>query len=308
MRAFDSLSGPAEAGRCAVSAQRPDPRSGPRPSIPSPMTVGLLTTLLFAAIGVLSGLSAGLLGVGGGAIQMPLSVMVFRELGLPYAHIAHIALGTAVASIVFSSLASARAHHRHAALDWALLRGLAPGLVVGGFTGGWLAQWLPTAWLAVLVAVFMGYSSIALVVDMRPAPQRTLPGRTGQALLGAVVGLVATMVGGGGGVLLMPALAYFNVPFHRTIGIGSAIGVPVALTGTVSHVLAGLDVPDLPPGSLGFVWLPALVPIVAASMLAARAGARIAHRMPAKALRRLFALTTFSLSVHMAWTLWQAGG
>jgi uncharacterized membrane protein YfcA len=267
------------------------------------MTADAVHIALFASIGVLSGLSAGLLGVGGGAIQMPLTVLVFQSIGLPYAHIAHIALGTAVASIVFSSFASARAHHRHARLDWDLLRGLAPGLVVGAFTGGWLAQYVSTAWLAILFAVFNAYSSAALIFDLRPAPHRGLPGRAGLAVLGAAVGLVATMVGGGGGILLMPALAYFNVPFHRTIGLGSAIGVPVALTGAVSHVLAGLHEPGLPAGSLGYVWLPALLPIVAASMLAAPIGARIAHRMPAKLLRRLFALTTLALALNMARSL-----
>jgi uncharacterized membrane protein YfcA len=262
--------------------------------------------LVYVAIGALIGFFSGLLGIGGGAVQTPLTVLAFEAQGLPREHIAHIAVATGVASILFTAVASSLAHHRHAAVDWLLLRRLAPGLVAGGLGGGFVAQLLPTAWLGFVLAAFIGYASFAMAFGFRPAPHRALPGATGLAGLGAAVGLLSTLVGAGGAVLLVPALSWFNVPMRRAIGTGAAIGVPIGLTGTLAHVLAGLDEPGLPPGSLGFVWLPALIPFAIASMLIAPLGARLAHRVPAQALRRVFAATMFLLALRMAWSLARA--
>ena len=126
---------------------------------------------------------------------------------------------------------------------------------------------------------------------------------TGLAALGAAVGMMSTLVGAGGAVLLVPALTWFNIPFRRAIGTGAAIGLPIAFTGTIAHVLGGLGEPGLPEGAVGYVWLPALVPFVIASMLLAPAGARLSHRVPVRTLRRVFAGTMFLLAIRMAWSL-----
>ncbi|MFA7664825.1 MAG: sulfite exporter TauE/SafE family protein [Burkholderiaceae bacterium] len=261
---------------------------------------------VYAAIGALIGFFSGLLGIGGGAVQTPLTVLAFEAHGLPHQHIAHIAVATGVASIAFTAVSSTLAHHRYGAVDWQVLRGLLPGLIIGGFAGGYVALLLPTRWLAIVMVVFISYASLAMVVDLRPAPSRGLPGPAGLALLGGAVGLMSTLVGAGGAVLLVPVLTWFNLPFKRAIGTGASIGLPIAITGTTSHVLAGLNQPDLPPGSLGFVWLPALIPFVLASVVLAPYGARLAHRVPARRLRLLFAITTFVLALRMGWSL--AGG
>lgn len=267
------------------------------------MDLAPLQLMVYAAIGALIGFFSGLLGIGGGAVQTPLTVLAFEAHGLPREHIAHIAVATGVASIAFTAAASTLAHHRHRAVDWALLKLLMPGLIVGGFAGGYVAQLLPTAWLAIVLAAFIGYASLAMAFDLRPAPHRSLPGAAGLALLGGIIGMMSTLVGAGGAVMLVPALAWFNVPFHRAIGTGAAIGLPIAFTGTIAHVLGGLGQQGLPPGSIGFVWLPALVPFVIASMLLAPLGARLAHRVPARTLRRAFAATMFLLALRMAWSL-----
>lgn len=258
---------------------------------------------VYAAIGALIGFFSGLLGIGGGAVQTPLTVMAFEAHGLPHEHIAHIAVGTGLASVAFTAAASTLAHHRHGAVDWSLLGRLTPGLILGGFAGGYVAQLLPTAWLAIVLTVFIGYASAAMAFELRPAPQRGLPHAAGLSALGAAVGLMSTLVGAGGAALLVPALVWFNVPFRRAIGTGAAIGLPIAFTGTIAHVLAGLGEPGLPDGAVGFVWLPALVPFVIASMLLAPLGARLSHRVPVRTLRRLFAATTFLLALRMAWLL-----
>jgi uncharacterized membrane protein YfcA len=258
---------------------------------------------VYAAIGALIGFFSGLLGIGGGAVQTPLTILAFESQGLPHQHIAHIAVGTGVASIAFTAIASTLAHHRHGAVDWQLLRQLAPGLVVGGFFGGYLAQLLPTAWLGIVLAVFIGYAALSMVFDLRPPPQRRLPGPAGLGLLGLCVGALSTLVGAGGAALLVPALAWFNVPFRRIVGTAAGIGLPIAVTGTIAHVLGGLDEPGLPAGSLGYVWLPALIPFAIASMLFAPLGARLSHQVPVRTLRRVFAITISLLALRMAWSL-----
>lgn len=267
----------------------------------------LLTLLehsaIYAAIGALIGFFSGLLGIGGGAVQTPLTVLAFEAHGLPRQHIAHIAVATGLASIAFTAVSSTLAHHRYGAVDWKVLRSLMPGLLVGGFAGGFVALLLPRQWLAVLMAVFISYGSLAMVADLRPPANRGLPGPIGLGTLGATVGLMSTLVGAGGAVLIVPALLWFNMPFRRAIGTGAAIGLPIALTGTISHVLAGLDQPDLPPGSLGFVWLPALLPFAFASVILAPLGARLAHRVPVRRLRIGFATVSFLLAMRMVWSL-----
>lgn len=258
---------------------------------------------IYAAIGALIGFFSGLLGIGGGAVQTPLTVLAFEAYGLPRQHIAHIAVATGLASIAFTAVSSTLAHHRYGAVDWRVLRGLMPGLLGGGFAGGFVALLLPVQWLAIVMAVFISYASLAMIVDLRPPPNRGLPGPVGLGLLGAAVGLMSTLVGAGGAVLLVPVLTWFNLPFRRAIGTGAAIGLPIALTGTVSHVLAGLDQPDLPAGSLGFVWLPALLPFALASVIFAPLGARLAHRVPARRLRLGFASVSFLLAMRMVWSL-----
>jgi uncharacterized membrane protein YfcA len=258
---------------------------------------------VYAAIGALIGFFSGLLGIGGGAVQTPLTVLAFQAHGLPPEHIAHIAVGTGIASIAFTAVSSMLAHHRHGSVDWDLLRRIVPGLIVGGLAGGFVAQLLPTALLGFVLTAFIGYGSFMMAFEFRPAPHRALPGPFGLTVLGAIIGLLSTLVGAGGAVLLVPALTYFNVPFRRAIGTGAGIGLPIALTGTLGYVLAGLDEPALPPGSLGFVWLPALLPFVFASMLLAPLGARLAHAVPVRALRRAFAATMFLLALRMGWSL-----
>jgi uncharacterized membrane protein YfcA len=258
---------------------------------------------VYAAIGAVIGFFSGLLGIGGGAVQTPLTVIAFEAHGLPRQHIAHIAVATGLASIAFTSVSSTLAHHRYGAVDWRVLRGLLPGLVIGGIAGGYVALLLSVQWLAIIMAAFISYASLAMIADLRPPPNRSLPGPAGLALLGAAVGLMSTLVGAGGAVLLVPALTWFNLPFRRAIGTGAAIGLPIAVTGTISHVLAGLGQADLPAGSLGFVWLPALIPFAFASVLLAPLGAKLAHRVPARGLRVTFAVVSFLLAMRMLWSL-----
>ena len=260
---------------------------------------------LFAAYGVLGlvvGFLAGLLGVGGGLIIVPVLIMLLHAHGLAVGMEPQLALGTSLASILFTSLSSVRAHHRHGAVEWPLVRRIAPGIVLGTLTGAVLAAQMSATVLKVFFVVFLFYAATQMWLDFRPAPHRGLPGRAQTTLAGGVIGAVSSWVGIGGGTLSVPFMLWHNVPLHRAIATSAAIGFPIALAGAAGYAMGGWHASGLPVGSLGFVYLPALTGIVMGSVLTAPMGARTAHRLPVRPLKRVFALLLFALALRMAWT------
>jgi len=260
---------------------------------------------LFAAYGGLGlavGFVAGLLGVGGGLIIVPVLIMLLHAHGLAAGMEPQLALGTSLASILFTSLSSVRAHHRHGAVEWSLVWRIAPGIVAGTLAGAVLATQMSGHVLKVFFVVFLFYAATQMWLDFKPAPHRGLPGRIATTLTGGVIGAVSSWVGIGGGTLSVPFMLWHNVPLHRAIATSAAIGFPIALAGAAGYVLGGWHTSGLPVGSLGFVYLPALAGIVLGSVLTAPLGARTAHRLPVRPLKRVFALLLFTLALRMVWT------
>jgi uncharacterized membrane protein YfcA len=258
----------------------------------------------YLAIGVAVGFLAGLLGIGGGMIMVPMLVFVFTAKGFPAEHMMHLSLATSMATIVFTSLSSVRAHHRHDAVDWAVARAMAPGIVVGALSATLVAGFLPTRPLAIAFTIFMFYAATQMFFEVEPKPSRQLPGAAGLFGVGAGIGALSSVLAAGGAFLSIPFLARCNVPLKRALGTAAANGFPIAVAGTAGYVLNGLRVDDLPAGSFGFVYLPALVLIVLASMPTAPLGARLAHRLPVKRLRIVFALMLFAIALRMLVNLW----
>lgn len=258
----------------------------------------------YLAIGVTVGFLAGLLGIGGGMVMVPMLVFVFTAKGFPAEHMMHLSLATSMATITFTSIASVSAHHRHQAVDWAVARAMAPGIVVGGFASSLAAGFAPTRMLAILFTGFMFYAALQMFFEIRPKPSRQLPRGPGLFGSGALIGGVSSVFAAGGAFLSIPFLARCNVPLKRAIGTAAANGFPIAIAGTAGYVLNGLRVDGLPEGSLGFVYLPALALIVAASMPVAPLGARLAHRLPVRRLRIVFALMLLALALRMLANLW----
>ena len=264
---------------------------------------------LFAAycgLGLLVGFVAGLLGVGGGLIIVPVLIFLLHAQGLAAGMEPQLALGTSLASILFTSLSSVRAHHRHGAVEWPLVRRIAPGIVLGTLAGAMLAAQMSAALLKGVFVVFLFYAAIQMWLDFKPAPHRGLPGRAGTTLAGSVIGAVSSWVGIGGGTLSVPFMLWHNVALHRAIATSAAIGFPIALAGAVGYMVGGWGLSGLPAGSVGFVYMPALAGIVLGSVLTAPLGARTAHRLPVRPLKRVFALLLITLALRMAWTF-QAG-
>ena len=258
----------------------------------------------YLAIGVAVGFLAGLLGIGGGMVMVPMLVFVFTAKGFPAAHMMHLALATALATIVFTSLSSVRAHHRRGGVDWPVARAMAPGILAGSLVAALAAGFIPTRPLAVFFTGFMFYAAAQMFVEIRPRPARQLPGPAGLVAAGTGIGAISSVLAAGGAFLSIPFLAWCNLPLKRAIGTAAANGFPIAVAGTVGYVLQGMRVPDLPRWSLGYVYLPALSLIVAASVPMAPLGARLAHRLPVRRLRVVFALLLFALGLRMLANLW----
>lgn len=263
---------------------------------------GLSLFAAYGGLGLVVGFVAGLLGVGGGLIIVPVLIMLLHTHGQAVGMEPQLALGTSLATILFTSLSSVRAHHRRGAVEWPLVRRIAPGIVLGTLAGAALAARMPATVLKIFFVVFLFYAAVQMWLDFKPAPHRGLPGRIGTALAGGVIGVVSSWVGIGGGTLSVPFMLWHNVPLHRAIATSAAIGFPIAFAGAAGYVLGGWTVSGLPAGSLGFVYLPALAGIVLGSVLTAPLGARTAHRLPVRPLKRVFALLLFTLALRMVWT------
>src|SRR4051812_19231793 len=253
----------------------------------------------YLAIGLITGFLAGLLGIGGGALSVPMLVFMFTAQRLPAEHLMHVALGTSMATIVFTSVSSMRAHHAHGAVDWRIARALAPGMLAGSFGAALLAGLIPTRPLAMLFTGLVFVVGTQLLFDLKPRNTRELPASAGLFLAGTVIGGVSSLAAAGGAFLAIPFLAWCNVPLRRAIGTASATGFPIAVAGSAGYIAQGWRVAGLPEASLGYVHLPALGAVAMMSMLAAPFGARLAHRMPVKRLRMVFALMFYALAVRM---------
>ena len=258
----------------------------------------------YLAIGLAVGFLAGLLGIGGGMVMVPMLVLVFTAKGFPPQHMMHLALATALATIVFTSITSVRAHHRHGGVDWTVARAMAPGIVAGALATALVAGLIPNRPLAIFFTGFMFYAAAQMFVEIKPRAARHRPGRAGLVAVGAGIGGLSSLLAAGGAFLSIPFLAWCNVPLKRAIGTAAANGFPIALAGTVGYVAQGLRVPGLPEGSVGYVYLPALLLIVAASMPMAPLGARLAHRLPVRRLRVVLALMLLALALRMLANLW----
>lgn len=255
--------------------------------------------LAYLALGAFVGFFAGLLGIGGGMTMVPMLVFLFTAQNFPETHVIRIALATAMATILFTSIASLRTHHLHNAVHWPAVRAMTPGIVVGALLGTILAGQLPTEWLAIFFAVFVYYAATQMVLNIKPRASRQLPGKLAMSVAGAVIGGISSLVAAGGAVLTVPFLAMCNVGLRQAIGTSAAAGFPIAVAATLGYVLSGLRASGLPSYSVGFVYLPALAWLVVGTVLTAPMGARTTHRTPVGTLRMIFAVLLLILATRM---------
>jgi uncharacterized protein len=256
------------------------------------------------AIGAFVGVLAGLLGIGGGAIMVPLLASLLEAQGIARSQILHLAVGTSMATILFTSMSSVRAHHLRGAVHWGVLRQITPGILAGGLAGSLAAGFVSTRGLALFFALLVYVVGANMLRDHKPKATRDLPGPLGMFTVGAVISGLSSLMAIGGAAMTIPFMVFCNVPPIQAVGTASAIGFPIALAGTVGYVASGLAAGGLPPGSLGYVHLPALAGVTLASVLTAPLGARMAHSLPTKRLKQAFALLLFFLATRMLLRFW----
>lgn len=265
----------------------------------------LLGITVYLLIGTVAGLLAGMLGVGGGLIIVPALVWVLPYFGVGAEHLMQVATACSLATITLTGIASARAHQARGAVQWPVVRSLAPTLAVGAWLSGYIAGQLRSETLSLTFCLFV----MALAFNMartgsakKPSSDPLAPTSNGAILagVGLVIGLLSGLVGIGGGSLIVPLLTQLRWTMTQAVATSAACGVPIALFGALGYVQSGWHI-SMPGFSSGFVYWPAVLGISAASWFAAPQGAHWAHRLPAARLKKVFAVFLFLVALLMLW-------
>jgi uncharacterized membrane protein YfcA len=260
--------------------------------------------LVMLAVGSIAGFIAGLLGIGGGMIIVPVVLWVLQMKGLGrIEHAQHLAVGTSFAIMVFTTFSSVMAQQRKGSVDWAVVRRMAPGMVVGVMIGSMLAKRLSNEALQVFFIVFVVLVALKTLTDAKPKPTRSLPGPAGLAAVGSLFGMASSWVGIGGGSLSVPFMLYCNVPVRTAVGTSAGLAWPIAVAGAVGYLYSGWNVAGLPEGTLGFWYLPAVAVLSVATMLFAPLGVKAAHKLPPEKLKLAFGVLLLVIAARMLWGL-----
>ena len=265
----------------------------------------LTLIVAFLVLGAAVGFAAGLLGIGGGMLLVPFITLLLTAKHFNPELIVHMAIATSLATIMFTSISSVRAHHKRGAVSWHIVKLLAPGILIGSWIGPWIGKQMNSTMLAAFFGVFVMSSATQMLLDKKPSATRDLPGTGGMFAAGGGIGVLSGLVGAGGGFVSVPFMSWCNVKIHNAVATSAALGFPIALAGTLSNVYYGLQMPGLLEGSLGFIYLPALLVISAASVFTAPLGARTAHRLPVKSLKKVFAVMLYALAAYMLYKAYQ---
>jgi len=247
-----------------------------------------LQVLILLGMGAIAGTLAGLLGIGGGIIIVPVLALVFSAQGISTDVLMHVSIGTSLATIVITSISSILAHQKHQAIVWSVFRRITPGILAGGFLGAFLAKMIAGDTLRLIFGFFMLIVAAQMIFGNTTKPHRQLPKTFGLLLTGTGIGTMSALMGVGGGSMSVPFLTWCNMTIRNAIATSSAIGLPIALAGVTGFILSGWGVAHRPVWSLGFVNLPAFFSIVVASTIFAPLGAKITHRISPKRLKLFF--------------------
>ncbi len=259
----------------------------------------MLALLLYVLLGIISGIIAALLGIGGGSVIVPILVAIFTYTGENPLYIQHMALATSMATIVITAISSSRAHYRHNAVRLDIVKSITPGILIGTFGGSFVASYLSGQFLTIFFVIFLYLMSIQMLLNAKPKPTRHLPSMVGITGVGSGIGIISSLVGIGGGSLSVPFMTYCNVPMHTAVGTSAAIGLPIAIAGTFGYILGGLQVEGLPAGTIGYVNIVAFACVAVASYFTAPLGAKLSHKLPIATLKRFFAVFLMFVATNM---------
>lgn len=248
--------------------------------------------IIFLAIGALAGFAAGLFGVGGGTIIVPLLFIVFTQMDYSPDVIMHLALGTSLATIVVTSISSLMAHHKNGAVIWPVFKNLALPMAIGCFFGAGLAGWLSGIHLQLIVGVFLIWVAYTMFVGAKKVQDSTkiLPSSAKQIMAGSVIGGASAIFGIGGGSLTVPYLTRHGVVMQKAVGTSAACGLPIAIAGALGFMIFGMNQQVNIPNTIGFVHIYAFFGISVMSFFTAKLGAKVAHALSPQILKKCFAV------------------
>ncbi|MCS5587974.1 MAG: sulfite exporter TauE/SafE family protein [Porticoccaceae bacterium] len=257
--------------------------------------------LFYLSVGAIAGLISGLFGLGGGAVIVPLLIFAFSARGISTEVATHLAIGTSLATIIFTALSSIYTHHQKNGIRWDLVKTMAPGILLGAWLGGLFAVSLQAVILQLLFGGFMVLVALQVLIYQPKVGIKPMPRAVAMGLVGSAIGSISALFGIGGGTLTTPFLTFFGIGIHQAVGTAAACGLPIALTATYVYATANITAANLPAGSLGYVFVPAWLGIILASLPCARLGALLAHRVDGRQLRTCFGWLLMALGIRFIW-------
>ncbi|MCF6264314.1 MAG: sulfite exporter TauE/SafE family protein [Xanthomonadales bacterium] len=252
------------------------------------LELNLLDWLIFATTGAAAGLAAGYLGIGGGIIIVPVLSLYLQDKFPLFAAHSQQAVATSLATILVTGTFAALSHHKRGAIDWSWVKQLTPGLLIGALAGAWIAGQISSDWLIRIFSIFTLLSGLRMLINKQHSPTSFSLSPLAKRSSGMLIGSLSSLLGIGGGTLSVPMLNACGVKIHQAVAIASAAGVVIAIAGTSGFILTGLDLQLSPPGSFGYIYLPALFGIVAISTLTAPLGAKLVHKSRPQLVKQVF--------------------
>ena len=271
----------------------------PRVEIGLSSMLELQLILSYLVLGGFVGFLAGLLGIGGGGLMVPVLTTLFIWQGVATENVIHLALGTSMASIIVTSISSILAHNAKKAVLWEIFKTMVPGIIIGTFLATFLVAYMSSLYLALFFSLFMAMVSLQMFLNKKPRPYRQLAGKTGLIAAGSTIGAISALVSIGGGSMTVPYLIWQNINVKKAIGTSAAIGLPISIAGTFGYVLNGWGTDAGLDYTYGFIYLPAVILISITSFITASYGAHLAHKMNVNTLKKVFALLLIVLSLKM---------
>jgi uncharacterized protein len=250
---------------------------------------------------MVSGVLAGLFGIGGGMVIVPVLVFLFTAQGLPTELVMIMAIATSLATIILTAISSVLAHHQLGSVLWDKVFKLVPGIILGAVVGAAIAGYINAGFLKVIFIIFLLYVGIQMALEIQPKTGSADYSKQIDFRVAGAIGLLSSLLGIGGGTLTVPYLVHCRYPMRNAVAIASACGLPIAIAGTISYMVLGMNTPNLPSGSFGYVYLPSFFGVAIGSIFTAPFGAKLAHKLPAQQIKRYFSLLIFILAVKLMW-------
>jgi len=258
-----------------------------------------MVLLGYLLLGAIAGLIAGIFGLGGGIIIVPALIFTFTYLNFPPEVLTHLAVGTSLSTILFTSLSAIYVHHRKLRIDWSLAAQLSLGMLFGGLMGAYFAEFMSGVLLQRIFAFYSLSVALQMWFSWSPKAALTLPKKLGCTMLGGVVGVFSGMFGIAGGSLIVPILTLYRIKITQAIAISAVTGFPIALSGTIGYMIMGWNNPSLPENSIGYLYWPAMLGIILSSTLFAKFGAMLAHNLHPVKVRKMFSIVLLLVAIAL---------